>query len=222
MPISIVVAQRTALAAQLLCQALTRQRKHFVVVGGVANPNELLTHVAVHHPDIAVVSSNLEGDPSGGLKVIRELRVAAPTTRPIVLLDCSDPEQVIDAFSGGAKGVVCQSDPVQVLCKCIRSVHAGQIWANSRELRWIVKSLGDREPAHMVSAKGHSLLTQREEQIVNLVIEGLPNSEIAAKLKVSAHTIKNHLFHVYEKLGISNRAELGLYAQSSRASKASS
>jgi DNA-binding NarL/FixJ family response regulator len=222
MPISIVVAQRTALAAQLLCRALKGQRKHFVVVGGVAKPSELLKQVAEHHPDIAVVSSTLVGDPQGGLKIIRELRVAAPTTLPIVLLDCSESEQVIDAFSGGARGVVCQSDPVKVLCKCIRNVHAGQIWANGRELQWIVKSLGDREPAHVVSTKGLPLLTQREEQIVNMVIEGLPNQDIADKLGVSAHTVKNHLFHVYEKLGVSNRVELGLYAQSKRDGKSSS
>ncbi|MGO8819109.1 MAG: DNA-binding response regulator [Terriglobia bacterium] len=219
MPISIVVAQRTALAAQLLCRALKGQRKHFVVVGGVAKPSELLKQVAEHHPDIAVVSSTLDGDPQGGLKLIRELRVAAPTTLPIVLLDCSESEQVIDAFSGGARGVVCQSDPVKVLCKCIRNVHAGQIWANGRELQWIVKTLGDREPAHVVSAKGLPLLTQREEQIVNMVVEGLPNQDIADKLGVSAHTVKNHLFHVYEKLGVSNRIELGLYAQSKRDGK---
>jgi DNA-binding NarL/FixJ family response regulator len=222
MPISIVVAQRTALAAQLLCRALKGQRKQFVVVGSVDKPSDLLKQVAEHHPDIAVISSNLEGDPRGGVKVIRALRVSAPSTRPIVLLDCSDSEQVIDAFSGGARGVVCQSEPVQVLCKCIRTVHAGQIWANSRELGWIVKTLGDREPSHMVSAKGFPLLTKREEQIVNMVIDGLPNHEIAAKLGLSAHTVKNHLFHVYEKLGISNRAELGLYAQSGRDGKASS
>jgi DNA-binding CsgD family transcriptional regulator len=68
----------------------------------------------------------------------------------------------------------------------------------------------------VVSAKGIPLLTRREEQIVGMVIEGLPNQEIAVKLGVSAHTVKNHLFRVYEKLGISNRVELVLYAQSSR------
>ena len=222
MPISIVVAQRTALAAQLLCRALKGQRKHFVVLGGVDKRSDLLKQVAEHHPDIAVVSSNLEGDPRGGLEVIRKLRASAPTTRPIMLLDCSDSEQVIDAFSGGAKGVICQSEPVQVLCKCIRSVHAGQIWANSRELHWVVKTLGDREPVQVVSTKGLPLLTPREDQIVNMVIEGVPQNDIAAKLKVSAHTVKNHLFHVYEKLGISSRAELGLYSQSIRDRKASS
>ncbi|MGD0221075.1 MAG: response regulator transcription factor [Terriglobia bacterium] len=221
MPISIVVAQRTAMAGQLLCHALNGQRRHFIVVGCVHAPNELLMQVAEHHPDVAVISSTLQGDPKGALKVVRELRVSAPTTRSIVLLDCSNSEQVIDAFSAGAKGVVCQTDPFELLSKCIRSVHAGQIWANSRELQWIVKALGDREPVRVVSAKGIPLLTGREEQIVNMVIEGLPNRVIAVKLGVSAHTVKNHLFRVYEKLGVSNRVELVLYAQSSGQSKAS-
>jgi DNA-binding NarL/FixJ family response regulator len=68
----------------------------------------------------------------------------------------------------------------------------------------------------VVSATGLSLLTPREEQIVNMVMEGLPNHEIAEKLILSCHTVKNHLFHIYQKLGISNRTELILYAQSSR------
>jgi len=222
MPISVIVAQRTAMAAQLLCHALKQQRKHFVVVGCVHTPNELLKQIAEHHPDVAVISSILQGDPEGGLKVVRELRNSGSITRPIVLLDCSDSQQVIDSFSAGTKGVVCQTDPFELLFKCIRCVHAGQIWANSRELQCIVKALGDREPVRVVSAKGIPLLSQREEQIVKMVVEGLPNREIAVKLGVSAHTVKNHLFRVYEKLGISNRAELGLYAQSSRDRKASS
>jgi DNA-binding NarL/FixJ family response regulator len=73
----------------------------------------------------------------------------------------------------------------------------------------------------MVSAKGIPLLTRREEQIVNLVIEGVPNHEIAMKLDLSVHTVKNHLFRIYAKLGISNRVELVLYAQSSRDREAS-
>ena len=128
-------------------------------------------------------------------------------------------ELVVEAFSAGAKGVVCQAEPLEVLCKCIRRVHAGQIWANTRELKWVMKALGNREPVRVVSAKGLSLLTQRQEQIVNMVIEGLPNPEIAEKLDLSAHTVKNYLFRIYEKLGISNRTELILYAQSSRQSK---
>jgi DNA-binding NarL/FixJ family response regulator len=68
----------------------------------------------------------------------------------------------------------------------------------------------------VVSAIGIALLTPREEQVVSIMVEGLTNDEIAAKLGVSAHTVKNHLFRIYEKLGISSRMELNLYATSSR------
>jgi len=68
----------------------------------------------------------------------------------------------------------------------------------------------------VVSAKGIPLLSRREEQVANMVVEGLTNQEIAVKLGVSAHTVKNHLFRIYEKLGISSRMELNLYVTSSR------
>ena len=216
MPISVIVAQSAAMAGQLLCRALTEQRRHLVVIGCTHTPKELLKQIAEHQPDVAVISSSLEGDPKGGLKVVRELRVSSPTTCPILLLDSSNPEEVINAFSAGAKGVACQTDPFEVLCKCIRCVHAGQIWANSRELQWLIKALGDREPARVLSAIGIALLTLREEQVVSMVVEGLTNDEIAAQLGVSAHTVKNHLFRIYEKLGISSRMELNLYATGSR------
>ena len=200
------------MAAQVLCRALRGQRKHFAVMGCVHTPEELLKQVSEHHPDIAVISSILQGDPDGGRKVVRELCVSGATTRPIVLLDFSGAKQVFDAFSAGAKGVVCQTDPFEALCKCIRCIHAGQIWADSSQLQWIFKTLAEREPARIVSAKGIPLLTPREDQIAHMVAEGLPNHEISSKLVVSLHTVKNHLYRIYRKLGISNRVELVLYA----------
>jgi DNA-binding CsgD family transcriptional regulator len=94
-------------------------------------------------------------------------------------------------------------------------VHDGQIWADSSQLRWICETLGERDPARIVNAKGIPLLTKREEEIAHMVAEGLPNHEISSQLGLSPHTVKNHLFRIYEKLGISNRVELVLYALSS-------
>src|ERR1019366_610117 len=98
-----VVAQRTAMAAQLLCRALKQKRNHFVVVGCEHTVKKLLERVLEHRPDVAVVSSVLEGDPRGGLEVVRALRNFGSTTRSIMLLDCSDSELVVEAFSAGAK-----------------------------------------------------------------------------------------------------------------------
>jgi DNA-binding NarL/FixJ family response regulator len=121
---------------------------------------------------------------------------------------------VLEAFSAGARGVLCHTDPFEVVCKCIQSVHAGQIWANSQELQWILRALTDRKPSRIVNTLGIPLLTSRQEQIVRMVVEGLPNREISAALQVSAHTVRNHLFRIYEKLGVSSRVEMVLYALS--------
>jgi DNA-binding NarL/FixJ family response regulator len=214
--ISVIIAGRNPMASESLCAALKRHRKHFDVVGTALSSKELLKQVAEHQPQVALVSAELQDGPRAGLRALRELRASKSATRLVVLLDSPDLEKVVTAFSAGARGVVCATSSLRVLCKCLRSVHAGQIWADSTQLQWICKALGEREPARILGAKGNPLLTKREEQIARMVGEGLPNLEISSKLGVSAHTVKNHLFRIYEKLGISNRVELVLYALSSR------
>jgi DNA-binding NarL/FixJ family response regulator len=204
------------MASEALCAALKQHHKHFDVVGTAFSSKELLKQVAEHQPQVTLVSADLQDGLTAGLKALRELHASNCSTRAVVLLDSPDLEKVVDAFSAGARGVVYKTSSLRVLCKCLRSVHAGQIWADSSQLQWIVKSLGAREPVRIVSAKGIPLLTKREAQIAHMVAEGLPNLEISSKLGVSAHTVKNHLFRIYEKLGISNRVELVLYALSSR------
>jgi DNA-binding NarL/FixJ family response regulator len=215
MPVRLLIAVRSPLGDDVLCRAFTR-RKDIKVVGSAHSREELLKQVAEHQPDVALISASLEGQPTGGLQALSELRLMRSPTLPIILIDRVDHEQVLEAFSHGARGVVCRTQSFDVLCKSIRSVYAGQVWADSVELQWVVQALGEREPARIVSAKGIPLLTRREEQVVGMVTEGLPNIEISKKLGTSAHTIKNHLFHIFNKLGVSTRAELLLYALSSR------
>jgi DNA-binding NarL/FixJ family response regulator len=204
------------LSVDLLTRALKRYCKYFTVVGSAQTTKELLKLAAELQPHVAVISSNLQSDPGGGVKAVRDLRASGSRARPILLLDSSEPDLVIDAFAAGARGLVPTTSSLELLCKCIRCVHAGQIWADSNQLERVVKTLEDIGPVRLVNAKGIPLLTRREEQIVSMVAEGLPNSEISSKLSLSAHTVKNHLFHIYEKLGVSNRVELILYAISTR------
>ncbi len=219
MPVTLVVALRSRMKCELMCRALKAHKRQFTLLAWALTAEDLLKKVAGHRPDVTLISSTLQGDPEAGLKVLRELHASGMTTNPVLLVDCSGPELVTDAFSAGAKGLVCNDEPFEVLCKCIQRVHEGQVWAKSHELEWVLKSLAAREPIHVVNALGIPLLTDREAQIVQLVAEGLPSREIASKLAVSAHTVKNHLFRIYEKLGVSNRSELILYALSSRQRK---
>src|SRR5271157_1698567 len=217
MAIKVIIAASSPLNSQLLCRALEHPKKHFAVVGCEHTVKGFIDKASELHADVAVVSAGLEGDPEGGLKALRDLRAVGATISPIVLLDSHEPEAVLDAFSAGARGVLCHTDPFEVVCKCIQSVHAGQVWANSQQLQWILQALTDRKPSRIVNAVGIPLLTPRQEQIVRMAVEGLPNGEISASLHISAHTVRNHLFRIYEKLGVSNRVELILYTLSRQA-----
>ena len=106
-------------------------------------------------------------------------------------------------------------EQIEVLCRCVDRVHAGQIWAKSSELAHVLDKFAKLTPMRVVDRSGIRLLTKREEDVVRLLGEGLQNREIARELNLSEHTVKNYLFHIFEKLGVSSRVELVLYAVSS-------
>jgi len=216
MRISIIIGAPSTLAIDLLRRAFYQRRKHFKVVAGARTRKELLTQVAKHQAEVILIRTELENHPTGGLQALRELRLTRSSARAILLFDRWDPEIVVQAFLHGARGAFCMSEDFATLCKCIRSVHAGQFWSGSTQLQWVLRAFQKRGMVRLISAKGIPLLTQREEKIVRSIAEGLPSSEICTALGLSPHTVKNHLFNIYKKLGISNRAELQLYISGSR------
>ena len=216
MPVTVLLAGGDNLANDVLRRSFDRRRKAFRVVGCAQTVKDVLKQVATHQPDVALISDNLGGVSMGGVKALRELSLTNASTRSIVLLDNPNPNQVVQAFSHGARGVFCKSENFKALCKCVTCVHAGQVWADSAQLQWVLQAFQQGGMVHTISAKGAPLLTPREEQIVRMVAEGLPNSEICTVLGLSPHTVKNHLFNIYNKLGVSTRAELQLYAAGSR------
>ena len=86
----------------------------------------------------------------------------------------------------------------------------GEIWASKTELCYLLEALSDSAPAPITDSKGLNLLTKREEDVVRLVAEGLTNREISERLSLSEHTVRNYLFRIFDKLGISSRVELVL------------
>jgi DNA-binding NarL/FixJ family response regulator len=141
--------------------------------------------------------------------------LAHPEISKVLLLDSYDRQVVVNAFRSGVKGLFCFSEyPFRLLCKCIQSVHRGQVWANSEQLQYLIEGITQVPSLRMVNAMGIRLLTPREEQVVALVAEGLSNREVAHELSLSEHAIKKYLFRIFDKLGISSRVELVLYAVS--------
>ncbi len=212
----VLVADSTRMSCQLLCDAL--RRCHRLNVTGASNPLDVLKTATSFKPHVAVISANLDEDHLKGFKVSRQLRASHPETKVVMLLDSSRRDLVVEAFRAGAKGVFCRAESIKSLCRCISSVHRGQIWANSNEMQFVLEALAESAPLSLVDAKGTALLSKRELDVVRCVADGLTNREIAAQLKLSEHTVKNYLFRVFDKLGVSSRVEMILYAFSQRAS----
>jgi two-component system nitrate/nitrite response regulator NarL len=205
--IRVLVADTTRIHSQLIADAIRRDHR-MEVVGSVSRTDDLLAVFSQAWVDIVVLSSRLEEQPSRGFEALRQIRALRPTLRAVMLLESSNREAVVEAFRSGAKGVFPKSDGIKSLCKCIRCVHEGQVWANRRELTFAMEALSTVPEICAVDANGINLLSTRELDVVRCLAQGLTNSQIGQSLGLSKHTVKNYLLRIFDKMGVSNRMEL--------------
>jgi DNA-binding NarL/FixJ family response regulator len=208
--IRVVVSEATRMGAELLARMLETSG-YPLRVTAISEEAKAASELSLPEVDVAVITASAEDMPAKS-KLLRKLRHSNPSLRCVLLLDQCSRELVVEAFTSGAMGVCGRDESCEVLCKCIDRVHRGQVWANSEQLRYVLETLSNGNRGRLTDARGKVLLTPRQEEIVYLVVEGLRNREIAKRLNISEHTIRNYLFRIFEKLGISSRAELILYA----------
>jgi DNA-binding NarL/FixJ family response regulator len=217
--VHIVLVNISAMAIDLLRFAFAGQET-IRVVGCAATACELDKLLNEHSPDVALIGSSGSRQESVALPFLEQIAAAAPTVRPIVMSEDMSREDLVSFFRNGARGLICKSHTdVSLLLKCIRCVAAGQVWANSEQLEQLLRSLSHPRALKVTNLMGDSLLSQREEQVLHLLADGLSNRDLAKTLKLSEHTVKNHLFRIFDKLGVSNRMEAVLYAISQREQK---
>jgi DNA-binding NarL/FixJ family response regulator len=205
--ISIAVADTTRIHTQLLAEAMKSDRT-LQVVASAPSSQELLEMTGRVPIDVVVISSALDDQPGRGLEVLRQMRAFHPDLKGVILLESSSSQDVLDCFRAGARGIFSKHDRLENLCKCIRCVYEGQVWARSVELLLVLEALASSPVVHAANHKGVELLSSREREVIQYLASGMSNREIAEALGLSRHTVKNYLFRIFDKVGVSSRTEL--------------
>lgn len=184
-------------------RALINSNSDMQVVGEAGNCAGVLILGDTVKPDVIVV--NLPKNQDQLLEVLPSLTVSF-TPRVLLLAEQGDWETTRLAIRLGASGVVNKNDSGEMLTKAVRRVHAGELWLNRSMTAVVFQDLRQG-----ISTPTQSL-SPREQEIVALVAQGMGTRKLATSLYISEKTVRNHLSSIYEKLGISDRVELALFA----------
>ena len=216
--IRIVVADDHPIFRDGLCKLLALE-DDFEVVAQAQDGRQVLEVLHQLEPDILLLDLKMPG--LDGLQTLQRLQVAKGKTRVIVLTASDDKNEFVQAMKLGTSGIVLKQTATDQLIKSIRKVHVGEIWLDSHTTAAVIRQFVANEdaapPPQPLSGappreRERSPLSQREREIVALVAQGFKNKEMAEKMFISEQTVKNHLHNIFDKLGVSDRLELALYA----------
>jgi DNA-binding NarL/FixJ family response regulator len=184
----------------------------FEVVGEAKDGNEVLEIMREKEPDVLLLDLRMPG--LDGLSVLQSLKNSGCRSRIIILTASEDKNEFVQAMKLGCSGIVLKQTATELLYKSIRKVYGGEIWLDSHTTAAVMRQFAAPSRVGGAERKGRerSPLSQREREIVALVAQGFKNKEIAEKIFISEQTVKNHLHNIFDKLGVSDRLELALYA----------
>ena len=185
------------------------------VVGEAADGEETVRVVSSLKPQILLL--DLAMSKKTGIEALRDISRLGLPTRTIILTAAIEKEQVVEVLQLGARGIVMKHSGTHVLLDSIRCVASGKHWVDQESVPHLIQAVRGMEPPVRASAVKQDLgLTPREMQIIALIVAGYTNKDLARELKISQNTSKHHLTNIFNKLGVSNRLELVLYAIDNR------
>jgi two-component system, NarL family, nitrate/nitrite response regulator NarL len=185
----------------------------FTVVGEAGTGEDTVSIVEATKPDLLLL--DLDMPRMWGLDVMRALQDAAWSLRTIVLAGTVRKSDLFKAIKLGVRGVVLKDAPTEVLFNSMLTVLVGRRWLDERLVADLMEMVSGVAPPSQAAPKRPFGLTPRELEVLALVVAGYPNKEIARACAVSEETIKHHLTHIFDKVGVSSRLELAVLATKS-------
>ncbi len=190
---------------------LLEAEKDFKVIGEAADGGEAIEMAQQLKPDVLLLDLAMPRVP--GLEALRQLGSSVEAIKVILLTAAIEREQIVDALHHGVRGVVLKESATELLLKSIRCVMSGQYWVGRESVSDLVRIIRDLTAIPEQGTRKRSYnLTPRELDIISAIVDGYTNKDIAEKFAIAEQTVKHHLGNIFDKLGVSNRLELALFA----------
>jgi len=225
--IRIVVADDHPIFRYGVCQFLALEQD-FEVVGQAEDGSDVLRVLEQLDPDILLLDLRMPG--LDGLATLQRLQSTRNKARIIVLTASDDKNEFVEAMKLGTSGIVLKQMAGELLITSIRKVYAGEMWLDPQTTTAVINTLvvgavpsappilakqqaaPKQQPLPPPGSRKRIALSQREREIVGFVKQGYRNKDMAAKMFISEQTVKNHLHNIFDKVGVSDRLELALWA----------
>ncbi len=209
MPIRVVIADDHPVV-RIGVRNVLAAHGHFNVVGEAENGIQAVEQTKNLQPEILLLDIQMPN--TAGLEALRQVMAHASRTRIVLLTGAIQPEQLADAFDAGARGIVLKSAMTEQIAAALTAVVEGGFWVNGRRLDLLSTVLAELRTQIRQESSDRFRLTRREMEVVGLIVKGYSNRDIAKQFNLSEETVKRHLSNTFEKLNISTRLELAIFA----------
>jgi DNA-binding NarL/FixJ family response regulator len=202
-PIQILLADDHTLFREMLAEVLSNKKHHYSVIGEAVDGEQALDLVVRHRPHLLLLDYDMPG--IGCLSAFcQTVTHHSPMTHILIVSGFAKEEIALEAAIGGAQGYVLKGAPIAGLLDAIVTVHTGGVWGDPHLPPHVFRTFlkrGDQKP------EGLEQLSRQELQVLALVSRGMGNREIGTRLYISQKTVKNHLNHIFAKLGVTGRRQ---------------